>query len=61
MIKTRSNGPLIRLPKVKLEETRKPFFFQAGYEYNTLPREIRSEKNQKNFKEKIRKIYNHQN
>ena len=46
---------------MKLEKTRKPFFFQAGYEYNTLPREIISEKGHKNFKAKIRKIYNHQN
>ena len=59
-INTRKNGTLIRLPKVKLEVTRKPFFFQGGYEYNTLPREIRSEKNHKNFKAKIRKFYNNQ-
>ena len=48
-INTRNNGRLIRLPKVKLEVTPKSFFFQGGYEYNTLPREIRSEKNHKNF------------
>ena len=60
-INTRNNGTLIRLPKVKLEVTRKSFFFQGGYEYNTLPREIRSEKNHKNFKAKIRKFYNQQN
>ena len=35
---------------MKLEVTRKSFFFQGGYEYNTLPREIRSEKNHQNFK-----------
>ena len=45
--------------KVKL--TRKSFFFQGGYEYSTLPRDIRSEKNHKNFKAKIRKFYNQQN
>ena len=60
-INTRNNGTLIRLPKVKLEVTRKSFFFQGGYEYNTLSREIRSEKNNINFKEKIRQFYNQQN
>ena len=58
---TRNNGTLIRLPKLKLEVTRISFFFQGGYEYNTLPREIRSEKNHKNFKANIRKFYNQQN
>ena len=60
-INTRNNGTLIRLPKVKLEVSRKSFFCQGGYEYNTLRREIRSEKNHKNFKAKIRKFYNQQN
>ena len=41
-INTTNSGSLTRLPKVKLEVTRKSFFFQGGYEYNTLPREIRS-------------------
>ena len=59
-INTRNNGTLIRLPKVKLEVTRQSFFFQGGYDYNTLPREIRSEKKHKNFKVKIRKFYNQQ-
>ena len=43
-INTRNSRTLIRLPKVKLEVTRKLFFFQGRYEYNTLPCEIRSEK-----------------
>ena len=43
-INTRNKGSLIRIPKVKLEVTRKSFCFQGGYECNTLPREIRSEK-----------------
>ena len=60
-INTRNSGTLIRLPKVKLEVTRKSFFFQGGYETNTLTRDIRSEKNYKNFKAKIRKFYNKQN
>ena len=60
-INTRNNETLIRLPKVKLELTRQSFFFQGEYEYNTLPPEIRSEKNHKNFKTKIRKFYNQQN
>ena len=55
-INTRNNGTLIRLPKVKLEVTRKSFFFQGGYEYNTLPREIRSEKNIKILKQKLGKF-----
>ena len=46
---------------MKLEVTRKWFFFQGGYEYNSLPREIRSEKSHKNFKAKSRKFYNQQN
>ena len=37
-LNTRNSLTLIRLPKVKLEVTRKSFFFQGGYEYNTLPR-----------------------
>ena len=60
-INTRNNGTLIRLPKVKLEVTRKSILFQGGYESNTLSREIRSEKSHKNFKAKIRKFYNQQN
>ena len=44
-INIRNSGTLVRLPKVKLEVTRKSFFFPGGYEYKTLPREIRSEKN----------------
>ena len=56
-INTRNNGALIRLRKVKLEVTRKSFSFQGGYEYNTLPHEIRSEKNHKNSKAKIKKFY----
>ena len=51
-INTRNNGTLIRLPKVKLEVTRKSFFFQGGYEYNTLSREFRSEKKIKILKQK---------
>ena len=46
-INTRKNGNLTRLPKVKLKVTRKSLFFQSGYEYNTLTREIRSKKKQK--------------
>ena len=34
---------------MKLEVTRKSFSFQGGYEYNNLPREIRSEKKKKFF------------
>ena len=61
-INTRNSGTLIRLPKVKPEVTRKSFFFRGGFEYNTLPREIRSEKKKhKNFEAKIRKFYNQQN
>ena len=44
-INTRDSGTLIWLLKVKLEVTRKSFFLQGVYEYNTLPRQIRSEKN----------------
>ena len=46
---TRNNGTLIWLPKGKLEVTCKSFFYQGGYQYNTLPGEIRSEK-KKNIK-----------
>ena len=39
---------------MKLEVTHKSFFFQDRYEYNTLPREIRSEKkNIKILKQKL--------
>ena len=34
-INTTNSGSLTRSPKVKLEGTRKSFFFQGGYEYNT--------------------------
>ena len=44
-INTRNNRTLIQLPKVKLEVACKSFFFQGG---------IRSEKNHKRFKAKIR-------
>ena len=51
-INTTNNETLVQLPKVKLGVTRKSFFFQGGYEYNTLPREIRSEKKQQKFESK---------
>ena len=38
-----------------------PNGLNTSLEYNTLPREIRSEKNHKNFKAKIKKCYNQQN
>ena len=57
-INTRNNGTLIQLPKVKLEVTRKSFFFQDGYDYN---REIRSGEKKKNVKAKNREFYNQQN
>ena len=60
-INTRNSGTLIRLPKVKVEVTRKSFSFQGRYEYNTSSREFRSEKKHQNFKVKIRKFYNQQN
>ena len=38
---------------MKLKVTRKSLFFQSGYEYNTLTREIRSEKKTKILKQKL--------
>ena len=40
-INTRNNSTLIRLPRVKLQSTKRAFFFQGGLEFNKLPVNIR--------------------
>ena len=48
--KTRNSGKLLRLPRVKLESTKKTFRFTGAKFYNELPIDVRSATSTKEFK-----------
>ena len=50
---TRNNGINVRLQKVKTVTARNGFYYQGAYIYNSLPRFIQSEENEKLFLEKL--------
>ena len=50
---TRNNNCMLRLPAIKLESTKRSFYFNGAYTYNNLPIDIRSERNIKLFTRKL--------
>ena len=46
---TRNNGQLIRIPKIRLESSKKAFFFYGATAFNDLPLETRSAQSLKDF------------
>ena len=55
-IKTRNNGIMVRLPKVRLESTRDSFYFKGPLLFNKLPREIRLEKGSNKLKKLLNQL-----
>ena len=55
-INTRNNSTLIRLPRVKLQSTKRAFFFQGGLEFNKLPVNIRRINDTKIFCNEVKKF-----
>ena len=46
---TRNKNKLLRLPAIKLESSRKSFFFNGAKSYNELPLRVREAKTKKQF------------
>ena len=42
---THNNNIMLRVPKIKLESTKRAFFYYGVVAYNTLPLELRTETN----------------
>ena len=55
---TRNGGKLLRLPRLKLEATKKSFRFIGSKLYNDLPIEIRSASSTKDFIVLFDKVFN---
>ena len=51
---TRNNGKLVRVPKIRLQATRKSFYYQGARKYNKLPVYIRDTDSVVSFKNSIR-------
>ena len=47
--KTQNNGILIRLPKIRLESSKKSFFYYGAKCFNDLPAQVRGAQNSKEF------------
>ena len=57
MIRTRNQGFLLKIPKIRLESTKRAFYFSGAKLFNELPLDIRSENNFNVFKKKISSFY----
>ena len=57
-IGTRNNGISLKLPKCKLESTKKAFFSNGASLFNQLPINIRSENDISKFTKQLNKFYN---
>ena len=55
-INTRSNGTMLTIPKVKLEIAKSSFYYQGTKIFNSLPKNLRIEKDLKSFKTKIKNL-----
>ena len=53
LIPTRNNKYLLRVPKIKLQSTRKAFYFDGAIKYNKLPLQLRSISERKTFFKKL--------
>jgi hypothetical protein len=56
-VRTRNQGFLLKIRKIKLESTKKAFYFGGAKIFNELPLYIRRENNFNNFKKKISSFY----
>ena len=43
-INTRNKGTMVRLPRIRLEIARSSFYYKGALTFNSLPRDVRSEK-----------------
>ena len=50
---TRNNNRILRTPKIKLESTKKAFYYNGAVVYNSLPLEIRTEATYHDFCKKL--------
>ena len=53
---TRNNNRILRTPKIKLESTKKTFYYNSAVVYNSLPLEIRTEATYHDFCKKTRHL-----
>ena len=53
---TRNNNKLLRLPKIKLESSKKSFFYNGAKVYNTLPNHMRAVDNKHEFLKILEKL-----
>ena len=51
--KTEHHHHLLRVPKIKLQSTRKAFYFDGAIKYNNLPLQLRSISERKTFIKKL--------
>ena len=50
---TRNNNIILKVPKIKLESTKRAFFYNGIVVYNTLPLGLRTETNYNSFCKKL--------
>ena len=55
-IDTRNNKKVTRIPKIKLQSTKKAFFYNGTITYNKLPLELRKEYDINKFISKLKKL-----
>ena len=53
---TRNNNIMLRVPRIKLENTKRAFFYNGVVAYNTLPLELRAETNSIAFCKKLDRL-----
>ena len=56
--KTRNCNNLLRLPKIRLETTKKSFYFNGAKVFNELPKEVRSASTITEFVKLYNKVFN---
>ena len=52
-IETRNNNIILRVPKIKLENTKRAFSYNGVVAHNSLPLELRTEDNYNSFCKKL--------
>ena len=55
---TRNNNNLLRVPKIKLQGTKRAFFYNGVFIYNKLPTNVRAESDRKLFYKKLENVFN---
>ena len=56
--KTRNCNNLLRLPKIRLEATKKSFYFNGATVFNELPKEVRCASTITEFVKLYNKVFN---